>query len=131
MPDELSIDELNEDERAMVGLVRDFVNREVRPVVRDLEHANTYPDKLIEQMKQLGIYGLAIPEPWGDAQVSTPCYARITEELSRGWMSLAGAMGGHTVVAKLLLAGLAGVVAAILPSRRAARLNVLRAIVTE
>src|SRR2546430_13483708 len=63
---------------------------------RDLEHANTYPDKLIEQMKQLGIYGLAIPEPWGDAQVSTPCYARITEELSRGWMSLAGAMGGHT-----------------------------------
>ena len=88
----------------MVELVRDFVNREVRPVVRDLEHANTYPDKLIEQMKQLGIYGLAIPEPWGDAQVSTPCYARITEELSRGWMSLAGAMGGHTVVAKLLLA---------------------------
>ena len=102
MPDELSVDELNEDERAMVGLVRDFVNREVRPVVRDLEHANTYPDKLIEQMKQLGIYGLAIPEPWGDAQVSTPCYARITEELSRGWMSLAGAMGGHTVVAKLI-----------------------------
>src|SRR5207247_2525161 len=98
------IDELNEDEQAMVELVRDFVNREVRPVVRDLEHANTYPDKLIEQMKQLGIYGLAIPEPWGDAQVSTPCYARITEELSRGWMSLAGAMGGHTVVAKLLLA---------------------------
>ena len=97
-------DELNEDERAMVELVRDFVNREVRPAVRELEHANTYPDKLIEQMKQLGIYGLAIPEPWGDAQVSTPCYARITEELSRGWMSLAGAMGGHTVVAKLLLA---------------------------
>src|SRR6476659_6534811 len=104
MPDELNIDELNEDEQAMVELVRDFVNREVRPAARELEHANTYPDKLIEQMKQLGIYGLAIPEPWGDAQVSTPCYARITEELSRGWMSLAGAMGGHTVVAKLLLA---------------------------
>ena len=98
------MDELNEDERAMVELVRDFVNRDVRPVVRELEHANTYPEKLIEQMKQLGIFGLAIPEPWGDAQVSTSCYARITEELARGWMSLAGAMGGHTVVAKLLLA---------------------------
>ena len=98
------MDELNEDERAMVGLVRDFVNREVRPVVRELEHTNTYPEKLIEQMKQLGIFGLAIPEPWGDAQVSTSCYALITEELARGWMSLAGAMGGHTVVAKLLLA---------------------------
>ena len=55
------MDELNEDERAMVELVRDFVNREVRPVVRELEHANTYPEKLIEQMKQLGIFGLAIP----------------------------------------------------------------------
>jgi len=98
------MDELNEDERAMVGLVRDFVNRDVKPVVRELEHANTYPDKLIEQMKKLGIFGLAIPEPWGDAQVSTSCYALITEELSRGWMSLAGAMGGHTVVAKLILA---------------------------
>jgi isovaleryl-CoA dehydrogenase len=98
------MDELNEDERAMVELVRDFVNRDVRPVVRELEHGNTYPEKLIEQMKQLGIFGLAIPEPWGDAQVSTSCYALITEQLARGWMSLAGAMGGHTVVAKLLLA---------------------------
>jgi len=96
------MDELNEDERAMVELVRDFVNRDVKPVVRDLEHADIYPDKLIEQMKQLGVFGLAIPEPWGDAQVSTPCYALITEELARGWMSLAGAMGGHTVVAKLI-----------------------------
>jgi alkylation response protein AidB-like acyl-CoA dehydrogenase len=97
------MDELTGDERAMVELVRDFVNRDVKPVVRELEHANTYPEKLIEQMKQLGIFGLAIPEPWGDAQVSTSCYARITEELARGWMSLAGAMGGHTVVAKLIL----------------------------
>ena len=78
------MDELNEDERAMVELVRDFVDREVRPVVRELEHANTYPGKLIEQMKQLGIFGLAIPEPCGDAQVSTSCYARVTEELARG-----------------------------------------------
>ena len=97
------MDELNEDERAMVGLVRDFVNRDVKPVVRELEHDNAYPGKLIEQMKQLGVFGLAIPEPWGAAQVSTSCYAMITEELARGWMSLAGAMGGHTVVAKLLL----------------------------
>jgi alkylation response protein AidB-like acyl-CoA dehydrogenase len=55
-------------------------------------------------MKQLGIFGLAIPEPWGAAAVSMPCYALVTAELARGWMSLAGAMGGHTVVSKLLLA---------------------------
>ena len=94
---------LNEEESAIVELVRDFVDRDVKPVVRELEHANTYPARLIDQMKQLGIFGLAIPGPWGEAHVSTPCYALVTEELARGWMSLAGAMGGHTVVAKLIL----------------------------
>jgi len=96
--------ELNADEQAIVEVVREFVNREVKPVVRDLEHANTYPEKLIGQMKELGVFGLAIPEPWGASAVSTPCYALVTEELARGWMTLAGAMGGHTVVAKLILA---------------------------
>ena len=95
---------LSAEERSVVDTVAEFVDREVRPAARDLEHANTYPEKLIEQMKALGIYGLAIPEPYGDAPVSTPCYAEVTAELARGWMSLAGAMGGHTVVAKLLLA---------------------------
>lgn len=94
---------LSVEEEAIIKTVRDFVDKQVRPVVRELEHSNTYPDDLIEQMKEMGIYGLAIPEPYGFAQVSMPCYARVTEELARGWMSLAGAMGGHTVVAKLLL----------------------------
>jgi alkylation response protein AidB-like acyl-CoA dehydrogenase len=95
---------LTEEEQEIVDLVRDFVDKTVRPVASDLEHANTYPEALIEQMKELGIFGLAIPEPYGDVAVSTPCYAMVTEELARGWMSLAGAMGGHTVVSKLLLA---------------------------
>ncbi|RRO14292.1 acyl-CoA dehydrogenase [Saccharopolyspora rhizosphaerae] len=93
---------LNEEERAIVDTVRDFVDRDVRPVARDLEHADEYPEELIEQMKRLGIFGLAIPEPHGDVAVSTPCYAQVTEQLARGWMSLAGAMGGHTVVSKLI-----------------------------
>jgi isovaleryl-CoA dehydrogenase len=96
--------ELNTEERAIVAVVRDFVDRDVRPVAQELDHSNTYPGELIETMKQLGIFGLAIPEPWGEAHVSTPCYAAVTEELARGWMTLAGAMGGHTVVATLLLA---------------------------
>jgi len=94
---------LNSDEQAVVDAVADWVDREVRPVVRDLEHANAYPELLIEQMKAMGVYGLAIPGPWGEAPVSMPCYALVTAELSRGWMSLAGAMGGHTVVARLLI----------------------------
>ncbi|MEE1831661.1 acyl-CoA dehydrogenase family protein [Streptomyces sp. SP17KL33] len=95
---------LSEEEQDVVDVVREFVDRDVRPVVRELEHANEYPEKLIEQMKALGIYGLAVPESYGGAPVSTPCYVGVTEQLARGWMSLAGAMGGHTVVAKLLLA---------------------------
>ncbi|XIF83765.1 acyl-CoA dehydrogenase family protein [Kutzneria buriramensis] len=90
-------------EQAIVDTVRDFVDRAVRPVARELEHGNTYPEALIEQMKLLGVFGLAIPEAYGGAEVSTACFAMVTEELARGWMSLAGAMGGHTVVAKLLL----------------------------
>jgi alkylation response protein AidB-like acyl-CoA dehydrogenase len=97
------VEGLSEEETAIVELVRDFVDRNVKPAVRQLEHANTYPAQLIGQMKQLGIFGLAIPAPWGEAHVSMPCYALVTEELARGWMSLAGAMGGHTVVAKLIL----------------------------
>jgi isovaleryl-CoA dehydrogenase len=93
---------LTDEESEIVLLMRQFVDREVKPVVQELEHANTYPERLIDQMKELGVYGLAIPEPWGVAKVSTPCYVLVTEELARGWMSLAGAMGGHTVVAKLL-----------------------------
>ncbi|WP_406204068.1 acyl-CoA dehydrogenase family protein [Streptomyces decoyicus] len=98
-----TLDIVSEDEQLVVRTVHDFVNQEVKPVVRELEHANTYPEALIEQMKQLGIFGLAIPEEYGGTPVSVPCYVLITEELARGWMSLAGAMGGHTVVAKLLL----------------------------
>ncbi|HTI25035.1 MAG TPA: acyl-CoA dehydrogenase family protein [Kutzneria sp.] len=90
-------------EQAIVDTVRDFVDRDVRPVARQLEHDNTYPEALIEQMKRLGVFGLAIPDEFGGAAVSAPCFAHVTEELARGWMSLAGAMGGHTVVAKLLL----------------------------
>ena len=91
-----------DEEIMLVETVRAFVDRDVKPTVREVEHANEYPEAWIEQMKRIGIYGLAIPESYGGSPVSTRCYVLVTQELSRGWMSLAGAMGGHTVVAKLL-----------------------------
>ncbi|MEB8324628.1 acyl-CoA dehydrogenase family protein [Dietzia kunjamensis] len=94
--------DLNDDEAYLVATVRRFIDREVKPSVREMEHANAYPERWIEQMKAIGIYGLAVPEEFGGTPVSMPCYVRVTEELARGWMSLAGAMGGHTVVATLL-----------------------------
>jgi alkylation response protein AidB-like acyl-CoA dehydrogenase len=93
---------LSAEEQHIVETVRDFVDRDVRPVVRELEHANTYPERQIETMKELGLYGLSVPDEHGGVAVSTACYVHVTEELARGWMSLAGAMGGHTVVSKLI-----------------------------
>ena len=94
---------LSPEEEQIVELVARWVDEEVRPVVNELEHANTYPEDLIEQMKQMGVYGLAIPAPYGDFAVTSRCYARVTEEIARGWMSLSGAFGGHSVVSKLIL----------------------------
>ena len=93
---------LTDEETLLVETVRAFIDRDVKPTVRDVEHANEYPEKWIDQMKQIGIYGLAIPEDYAGSPVSMSCYVLVTQELARGWMSLAGAMGGHTVVAKLL-----------------------------
>jgi alkylation response protein AidB-like acyl-CoA dehydrogenase len=93
---------LNAEETMLVETVRAFIDRDVKPSVRELEHDNVYPEAWIEQMKRIGIYGLAVPEKYGGSTVSMPCYVEVTQELARGWMSLAGAMGGHTVVAKLI-----------------------------
>src|SRR5947207_1480826 len=93
---------LSDEEAMLVDTVKAFVDRDVKPTVRDVEHANEYPEAWIEQMKRIGIYGLAVPESYSGSPVSTRCYVLVTQELARGWMSLAGAMGGHTVVAKLL-----------------------------
>lgn len=94
---------MNDEEKLLVETVRAFIDRDVKPAVRELEHSDTYPETWIEQMKRIGIYGLAIPDEYGGCPVSMPCYVSVTQELARGWMSLAGAMGGHTVVAKLLV----------------------------
>src|SRR5438270_2328391 len=95
--------DLDPADQELVRTVADFVDKRVKPVARQLEHDNTYPEALIDAMKDMGIYGLAIPAPYGAGRVSTACFALVTEELARGWMSLAGAMGGHTVVASLLV----------------------------
>jgi alkylation response protein AidB-like acyl-CoA dehydrogenase len=93
---------LSPDEQSIVDTVREFVDREVRPTVRELEHANAYPHELIEQMKRLGVFGLLAPAEYGGVDVSAACFALVAEELARGWMSLAGAMGSHSVVTYLL-----------------------------
>ena len=93
---------LGVEEEAILDVVRQFVDDKVKPVVKEFEHADAYPSDLIDEMKRLGIYGLMIPEPYGFGKVSAACFALVTAELSRGWMSLAGAMGGHSVVSSII-----------------------------
>lgn len=86
----------------MVAVVDGFVEEQVRPRVREDEQQDRYPHELIEAMKQLGCFGLLVPEEYGGAGVSAACFALVSESLARGWMSLAGAIGGHSVISYLL-----------------------------
>ncbi|TKJ31242.1 acyl-CoA dehydrogenase family protein [Blastococcus sp. CCUG 61487] len=94
--------DLSDDEQAIVEAVATWVDREVRPRAGELERAQEYPTALIDQMKEMGVFGLAVPERWSESAVSARCFALVTEQLARGWMSLAGAIGGHSVVALML-----------------------------
>lgn len=93
---------LTDDEKQMVALVAEFVDERVRPRVREFEADDVYPAEFIDEMKKLGFFGLLAPAEYGGVDVSTACFARVTEELARGWMSLAGAIGGHSVITYLI-----------------------------
>ena len=83
-------------------MVADFVDRRVRGNVREFEEDDVYPEEFIEEMKALGFFGLLAPAEYGGVDVTTACFAAVCEELARGWMSLAGAIGGHSVITYLI-----------------------------
>ncbi len=86
----------------LVATVRDWVQKEVLPVASDYEHADRYPEPLVEQMKAFGLFGATIPEAYGGLDLDSRTYARLIEELSYGWMSLAGVLNTHMIGANLI-----------------------------
>jgi alkylation response protein AidB-like acyl-CoA dehydrogenase len=94
--------ELNDDQRMVARTVREFVDREVIPVASEMEHHDEYPDALVETMKTLGLFGLNVPEAYGGHAVDYTTFAIVFEELSRGWMGLAGILGTHLVLCDVL-----------------------------
>jgi butyryl-CoA dehydrogenase len=94
--------ELDDDQRAVIAMVRDFVARDVMPTASDLEHADEYPSELVATMKELGLFGVAIPEEYGGAGMNVTSYALIQVELSRGWMSLSGVLNTHSISAWMI-----------------------------
>lgn len=95
--------ELDDDQRLVAQTVREFVDREVIPVASEMEHRDEYPDQLVETMKSLGLFGLNIPDQYGGNQVDYTTFAIVFEELSRGWMGLAGILGTHLVLSDVLV----------------------------
>ncbi len=94
--------ELTDEQKAVVETVRDFVEKEVIPVADELEHRDEFPEKIVEGMKELGLFGLTVPEEYGGAGLDLMTYALCGVELSRGWMSLSGILNTHFMAVYLL-----------------------------
>jgi alkylation response protein AidB-like acyl-CoA dehydrogenase len=95
--------QLDEHQQLVAQTVREFVEREVIPVASEMEHRDEYPHALVETMKALGLFGLNIPEQYGGNEVDYTTFAIVFEELSRGWMGLAGILGSHLVLCDVLV----------------------------
>jgi alkylation response protein AidB-like acyl-CoA dehydrogenase len=93
---------LTEIQRDILATVRDFVDKEIIPVATALEHKDEYPTQIVEGMKQLGLFGLTIPEQYGGLGESLLTYALLVEEISRGWMSVSGIINTHVIVAHMI-----------------------------
>ena len=99
----MPLDETHDETQQLVlATVREFVTREVLPVADEHDHADTYPELLIERMKELGLFGLTIPEAHGGSGLSATTYADVIEELAKGWMSLTGALNTHLLLARMI-----------------------------
>ncbi len=95
--------QLSEHQEMVAQTVRDFVERDVIPAASEMEHRDEYPHALVETMKQLGLFGLNVPEEYGGNEVDYTTVALVFEELSRGWMGLAGVIGTHSVLCDVLV----------------------------
>ena len=96
-------DGLDEDQIAILAAVHDFVENEIMPVARALEHADEYPQAIVDGLKELGVFGLMIPEEYGGLGASLLTYALVVEEIARGWMSVSGVINTHFIVAYMVM----------------------------
>ena len=103
MPRLAQTEGLTEVQEEILSAVREFVNNEIIPVAQELEHADEYPTEIVEGMKEMGIFGLVIPEEYGGLGESLLTYALCVEEIARGWMSVSGIVNTHFIVAYMLM----------------------------
>jgi hypothetical protein len=98
----IDTDGLTDVQEDILGTVREFVEAEILPVATDLDHSDTYPDRIVAGLKKLGVFGLTIDQRYGGLGESLLTYALVAEEIARGWMSISGVMNTHFIVAYLI-----------------------------
>src|SRR4051812_33160959 len=94
---------LTEIQTEILSAVRTFVDKEIIPYATDLEHKDEFPEAIVEGMKEMGLFGLMIPEEYGGLGESLLTYALVVEEIARGWMSVSGVINTHFIVAYMLI----------------------------
>ena len=103
MPRLAQTEGLTDDQRDILAAVHDFVDNEIIPVANELEHADEYPQAIVDQLKEMGVFGLMIPEEYGGLGESLLTYALVVEEIARGWMPVSGVINTHFIVAYMLM----------------------------
>lgn len=93
----MTVAELTTEQQEIVATVAEFVDRDVIPVASELEHADEFPEELVQTMAGLGLFGVTIPEEYGGLGLGLDLYARIVIELSRGWVTLSGIVNGSFI----------------------------------
>jgi alkylation response protein AidB-like acyl-CoA dehydrogenase len=95
--------EQTDEQRAITEMVRQFVDEQVLPIAEEYDHEDKFPEDVVEQMKELGLFGVTIPEEYGGMGLDLTTYAMIVEELSRGWISISGIVNTHFIGSYLLM----------------------------
>lgn len=89
--------ELNEEQTAFQSTLREFVDEQIIPVAREQERSGEYPTEIVAQLADLGLFGMSVPEEYGGLGLDFVSFSLVFEELSRGWMGIAGILGSHTL----------------------------------
>jgi alkylation response protein AidB-like acyl-CoA dehydrogenase len=92
----------NEDQQEFKALLRTFVDKEVIPVAREWEQSGRYPEEIVQGLKDMGLFGITIPEEYGGLDLDPVSFALVFEELSRGWMGIAGILGSHSLSCRMI-----------------------------
>ncbi len=95
--------EMTDEQRAITEMVRQFADEQILPNAEHYDHEDAFPEPIVEQMKELGLFGVTIPEEYGGMGLDLTTYAMIVEELSRGWISISGVVNTHFIGSYLLM----------------------------